>query len=145
MSKIKIDSAEIFSHSFKIPVRITDLNYGDHVGNDSLVSIIHESRVQFLQHYNYTELNIGGIGLIMANLTIEFKKEIFYPALIEVNIGAANVSKVSFDLLYKLSVNKGDVFFDVAYAKSGMVAYDYEKKKVASLPENFRAILTKKK
>jgi len=142
MSKIKNDFPEIFSHSFKIPVRITDLNYGDHVGNDSLVSIIHESRVQFLQHYNYTELNIGGIGLIMANLTIEFKKEIFYPALIEVNIGAANVAKVSFDLLYKLSVNRGDVFFDVAYAKSGMVAYDYEKKKVALLPENFKAILT---
>ncbi|MEP6615443.1 MAG: thioesterase family protein [Ginsengibacter sp.] len=143
MSKIKIGLPASFIRSFKIPVRITDLNYGDHVGNDSIVSIIHESRAQFLQAYHCTELDIGGAGLIMANLQIEFRKEIFYPSLLQVSIGAGNISKASFDLFYKLSVNEVNSI-DVAYAQTGMVAYDYGNKKVVAIPLEFRAILLQK-
>ena len=141
MSKIKIDLHELFFQSFDIPVRITDLNYGGHAGNDSLVSIIHESRAQFLQFYNFTELNIGGPGLIMANLQIDFKKEIYYPELLRVNIGPGNVSKASFDFFYKISVHKDHADSEVAIAKTGMVSYDYTKKKVVPIPEKFRSIL----
>lgn len=141
MSKINIDLPEFFFQSFDIPVRITDLNYGGHAGNDSLVSIIHESRVQFLQFHNFSELNIGGPGLIMANLQIDFKKEIYYPEILRVTIGAGNVSKASFDFFYKLSVHRDDTDLEVAFAKTGMVAYDYTKKKVVPIPERFRAIL----
>ena len=37
-----------------IPVRIGDINYGNHLGNDAFVSIIHEARVQWLRQNNYT-------------------------------------------------------------------------------------------
>ncbi|MBA3674954.1 MAG: esterase, partial [Chitinophagaceae bacterium] len=58
MPRIKINlPVKYFNIEINIPVRITDINYGDHVGNDSLVAIIHEARMQFLQHYGYTELN----------------------------------------------------------------------------------------
>ena len=61
MPRIKIDLPEkFFDVEINIPVRITDINYGDHVGNDSLVGIIHEARMQFLQRYNFTELDIEG-------------------------------------------------------------------------------------
>ena len=103
MPRIKIDLPEkFFDLSIKIPVRITDINYGDHVGNDSLVSIIHEARMQFLQHHGFTELNIEGVGLIMSDLIVEFKNESFYKDIIEVKIGVGDISKVSFELLYKL-------------------------------------------
>lgn len=29
-----------------VPVRVTDLNYGNHLGNDALLSIMHEARMQ---------------------------------------------------------------------------------------------------
>ena len=75
MPRIKIDLPEkFFNISINIPVRITDINYGDHVGNDSLVAIIHLARMQFLQQYGFTELNIEGIGLIMSDIFVEFKK-----------------------------------------------------------------------
>jgi acyl-CoA thioesterase FadM len=141
MSKIKIDLPTTFSHSFIIPVRITDLNYGSHVGNDAMVSIIHEARMQYLQSYQFSELNIGGAGLIMRDLVIEFKKEIFYPAFIAVHVAIANATKASFDIYYKLSIHKSVPVADVAYAKTGMVAYDYTNKKVVALPENFRAVV----
>jgi acyl-CoA thioesterase FadM len=141
MSKIKIDLPTTFSHSFIIPVRITDLNYGSHVGNDAMVSIIHEARMQYLQSYQFSELNIGGAGLIMRDLVIEFKKEIFYPAFIEVHVAIANPTNASFDIFYKLSILNSVPVADVAYAKTRMVAYDYTNKKVVALPENFRGLV----
>ncbi len=143
MPRIKIDLPERFVPiAIKIPVRITDINYGNHLGNDSLVSIIHEARVQFLQHFNYTELNIEGVGLLLANIFVEYKKESFYKDIIEVRIAIGEVSRSSFELFYKLLVVKADKEIIIANAKTTMICYDYTLKKVRSIPEKFKQVLT---
>ena len=139
MSRIKIAFPETFSFTATIPVRITDLNYGNHVGNDAVLSIIHEARVQFLFHNGYAELNCGGVGLIMSDVGIEFKKEIFYGDVLAVQIAAINFSSVGFDLFYRI-VNKENVV--VALAKTGMICYNYEVKKIAAVPAEVKAKLS---
>ena len=131
MSRIKLTLPEQFSFTATIPVRITDLNYGNHVGNDSVLSIIHEARMQFLIHHGFSELNCGGIGLIMSDVGIEFKKEIFYGDVLSVNIASNNFTSVGFDLYYKILTKDGAV---TALAKTGMICYDYDKKKIAAVP-----------
>jgi acyl-CoA thioester hydrolase len=131
MSRIKITLPEQFSFTAAIPVRITDLNYGNHVGNDAVLSIIHEARMQFLTHHGCTELNCGGVGLIMSDVGIEFKKEIFYGDVLSVNVAATNFTSIGFDLFYQI-LNKEKIV--TAVAKTGMVCYDYEKKKIAQVP-----------
>jgi len=54
MARIKIDIPEKVMATFPIPVRIADINYGNHVGNDAFVSIIHEARMQWIRQYGYT-------------------------------------------------------------------------------------------
>ena len=139
MSRIKIAFPETFSFTATIPVRITDLNYGNHVGNDAVLSIIHEARVQFLSHNGYAELNCGGVGLIMSDVGIEFKKEIFYGDVLAVQIAAINFSSVGFDLFYRI-LNKENVV--VALAKTGMICYNYEVKKIAAVPAEVKAKLS---
>ena len=78
MARIKIELPDTFSFSCQIPVRITDINYGGHVGNDTVLSIIHEARMQFFKKLGYTEMNFAGTGMIMADVAIEFKSELFY-------------------------------------------------------------------
>ena len=131
MSRIKLTLPEQFSFTATIPVRITDLNYGNHVGNDSVLSIIHEARMQFLIHHGFSELNCGGVGLIMSDVGIEFKKEIFYGDVLSVNIASNNFTSVGFDLYYKILTKDGAV---TALAKTGMICYDYDKKKIAAVP-----------
>lgn len=131
MSRIKLTLPQQFSFTATIPVRITDLNYGNHVGNDAVLSIIHEARMQFLAHHGFTELNCGGAGLIMSDVGIEFKKEIFYGDVLLVNIAAVNFTSVGFDLYYQI-LNKEKAI--AALAKTGMVCYDYDKKKIAQVP-----------
>src|SRR5574339_154639 len=102
MARIKIDLPEKFSFTTMIPVRITDVNYGGHVGNDIILSILHEARMQFLMEYGYTEMNLGGAGIIMNDVAIEFKKELFYGEIIKASVAAGGFSKVAFEVFYKL-------------------------------------------
>src|SRR5262245_60948037 len=102
MARIKIDLPGKFSFSTNIPVRITDVNYGGHVGNDTVLSIIHEARVQFLNHYGYKELEFEGIGMIMADAGIEFKNELFYGDTVIASVAVAEFTRAGFELYYKL-------------------------------------------
>jgi acyl-CoA thioester hydrolase len=144
MSRIKLEIPQHTIAIIMVPVRITDINYGNHLGNDAFVSIIHEARIQWLQRHNYTELNIEGRGLILADLAVEFKAESFYGDIIEVIIAAGEISKASFELYYQLSTQRNDKKFVLALAKTGMVSYDYGAKKVIAIPEKLIRILGNK-
>lgn len=136
MARIKIDLPEKFTFSTSIPVRITDLNYGGHVGNDTILSILAEARAQFLQHHGYTELDLAGVGLIMFDVGIEFKNELFYGDVIIASISATGFTKAAFDLYYKLEKRSIDnKLIPVVFAKTGMVCFDYTKKKITPVPE----------
>lgn len=138
MARIKIELPASFTFSTIIPVRITDLNYGGHVGNDTVLSMIHEARVQFLQHYGYGELNLGGAGVIMSDVGIEYKNELFYGDQVKVSVVAGDFSKISFDLYYKLEKESNGKTVTVAVAKTGMVCYNYDLKKVTAVPDDVK-------
>lgn len=135
MARIKIDLPEQFSFSTSIPIRITDLNYSNHVGNDAVLSIIHEARMQFLKNFGYTELEFAGVGMIMSDVAIEFKSELFYGDIVIASVTATGFSKVGFDIYYKLEKAPAGKSELVAAAKTGMVCFDYAKRKVVSIPE----------
>jgi YbgC/YbaW family acyl-CoA thioester hydrolase len=136
MTRIKLSLPETFSFSTQIPVRITDINYGNHLGNDAVLGLLHEARMQFLKKAGYTELNLAGVGLIMADVAIEFKAEAFYGDVLTAYVAAADFSKIGFDLYYKLVNSESETV--VALAKTGMVCFDYEKRKVAAVPDEVR-------
>jgi acyl-CoA thioester hydrolase len=135
MPKTKLLLPAHFPFSVEIPVRITDLNYGGHVGNDSILSLIHEIRVQFLRHHDYGELDIAGVGLIMADVTIEFKSELFYGDSLWASVAAAEFSRVGFELYYRLEKKSGEKMVPVAFARTAMICYDYSLKKIVSVPK----------
>jgi len=135
MARVKVALPEIFSFSCSIPVRITDLNYGGHVGNDAILSIIHEARMQFLHQHKYSEIDFAGTGMIMADVMIEFKNELFYGETVHASVTVGEISKIGFELYYKLEKKTSDGTKAIAFAKTGMICYDYTKKKIANMPE----------
>jgi acyl-CoA thioester hydrolase len=135
MPKTRLVLPEHFTFTVGIPVRITDLNYAGHVGNDSILSLIHEIRVQFLRHHGYSELDIAGVGLIMTDVAIEFKSEIFYGDTIWASVAAAEFSRVGFELYYKLEKKVEEKIQSVAYARTTMICYDYSAKRIVSVPK----------
>lgn len=134
MGRIKIQLPDKFSFTCSIPVRITDLNYGGHVGNDTILSIIHEARMQYLGSLGYTEMQLEGCGMIMADVAVEFKSELFYGDVVAVSVTSGEISRTGFELLYKLEKMADGSKRAVAAAKTGMICYDYALKKIVSLP-----------
>ena len=134
MARVKITIPEKWLFDCTIPVRITDINYGQHLGNDALVSMLHEVRVQWLQALNYSELNIEGYGLIMADLAVMYKNESFYGDLLLFKLYMGETSAVSFELVYEV-INLQQK--QIAIAKTGMVCFNYTLKKASALPIPF--------
>jgi len=141
MARVKINMPAHIIATATIPVRITDINYGNHVGNDAFVAMVHEARMQWLKQWGYTELELEGIGLIMSDLAIEFIKESFYGDTVEVKIAAGEISRVSFELYYEFTTKRGNDHILLAKAKTGMVCYDYGAKKVAPVPVKLGVVL----
>jgi acyl-CoA thioesterase FadM len=136
MARIKIDLPAKFSFSTNIPIRITDINFGGHVGNDTILSIIHEARAKLFTHYGFTELDFGGVGTIMSDVAIEYKDQIYYGDEVFASVSVGEITKVAFDIFYKLEkISSNGKQSTVAFAKTWMVCYDYDKKKVAAIPE----------
>ncbi len=127
---------ERYDYSVEIPVRITDINYGQHLGHDALLSILHEARVRMLQSKGLSEIDVGGCGLIMADTGIVYRSEVFYETTLNVELAVENRSKSRFDVYYRVTDAKDGRA--VADAKTGMVCFDYEKKRPARMPEVFR-------
>ena len=140
MARVKIELPEKFIFKTEIPIRINDINYGGHLGNDAVLSIAHEARLRFLKQHDFTELNAGGAGIIMVDATVQYKAEAFYGETLLVEIAVTDITGVGCDFVYRCTnKNIGTV---IAIVKTGIVFFDYDKKKVVSVPEKFISVLT---
>ena len=135
MERIKLQLSHQFLFTTNLNIRITDINYGGHVGNDTFLSLIHEARQQFLKHYSYSELNFAGVGLIMVDAAIEYKKELNYGETVKISVAALNFNKIGFDMHYLLEVDNKGIYTVAAKAKTGMLCYNYVLKKKMPVPE----------
>ena len=138
MPRVTIDLPEAFQFSTDIPVRISDINYGGHLGHDAIISLIHEARVRFLNVHGFTEIDIDGFGLVMTDLVVLYKAEAFYSEILTIEVALQAFTKYGCDFVYR--VCKKESGKELARAKTGVVIYDYERRKVVGVPEGFKSI-----
>ncbi len=136
MPRIKLDLPTNFHFTTEIPVRITDINYGGHLGNDAVLSIIHEARVRFLMEKGYTEFNVEGVGIIMTDSAVVYKSEAFYGESLRIQVAVKDFSKYGCDLYYLLRERESGR--EVVHAKTGIAFFNYEERKLAAVPEKFQ-------
>lgn len=136
MARIKLDLPETFPFRTALEVRVTDLNYGSHLGNDALLGLIHEARVRFLGALGYTELDVEGAGLLMADCAIVYKAQGFLGDRVDISVAAGEFTRAGCDLYYLLEKANGQ---ELARAKTGMVFFDYATQTVLPVPEGFRS------
>ncbi|MBA4501445.1 acyl-CoA thioesterase [Marinobacterium marinum] len=136
MARIKLEMPDNYLFSTELAVRIGDINYGGHLGNDAVLSMVHEARLRFLKHYHYTEMDVEGASIIMTDSAIVYKAEGFYGDRVQVDVTVTDFNKYGCDLYYLLS-NK-ETAVEIAHAKTGIVFFDYQERKVLTVPEPFR-------
>lgn len=140
MPRLRLKSLEKYPFYIEIVVRITDLNYGGHLGNDSLLSLLQEARVAFLAFYGFTELDCGGVSLIMADAAVVYLGEAFAGDRLKFEVSAGEPSRCGFRLFYRVTrQNDGK---EIALAELGMVCYDYKQERIKKLPEKIKTIFS---
>ena len=126
--RVKLKIPSIFHFETILTIRVSDLNYGGHLGNDSFLTLAHESRVQFFKSINMTERNFFGKSLIMADSIVIYKSQGFLGDEVNVKISITNCRSHGFQLFYLFQKNQDEI--DLAHIQTSMVFYDYKEKNV---------------
>jgi len=135
MARINIELPEEFIYSTEIPIRISDINYGGHLGNDAVLSLVHEARLQFFDKHGFSEMDVAGAGIIMVDAAVQYKTEGFYGDILAIEVGVKDITKTGCDIVYLLTNKKTGK--EIAIVKTGIVFFDYQKRKVVPIPEEF--------
>ncbi len=139
MARVQLESRNRYPFATTITVRTTDLNYGGHLGNDRLLSLVHEARVAFLAEQGWTELECGGVSLIMADTAIVYQGEGFAGDELRFEVAIGDPTRAGFRLYYR--VTRPADGKDIALVENGMVCFDYQARRIARLPDAVLALI----
>jgi acyl-CoA thioesterase FadM len=119
----------------RIEIRVGDINYGGHMGNDKALAVFHDARIKFLESLGFKERNIGGPGIIMRDAHVTFRKEVFLHDVLLVDVGIDDVTTSTFNVIYTVRRESDDAV--VFTGSTGLVSFDYEIRRPVRLPEVF--------
>jgi acyl-CoA thioester hydrolase len=132
MPRLKLNPLAAYPFTCELTVRTTDLNYGGHLGNDRLLSLIHEARVAFLAEHGLSELDFGGVSLILGDTAVIYQAEAYAGDLLLFEVAAGEPSRSGFRIFYR--VTRPADGQAVALVENGMACFDYQARKIAALP-----------
>lgn len=140
MPRIKIELPEKFAFATEIPIYIGHINYGNHLDNAALVSLVSEARVRFFKSFGYTELNVEGVGIVVADAALQYKSEAFHGEVMCFEIAADDFNKYGCDLVWRMSEKVTGR--EVARGKTGIIFFDYAERKATAVPPAFVSKVT---
>ncbi len=135
MARVKLELPDRFVFRTELEVRVGDINYGNHLGNDALLGLLHEARIRLLAAYGQTELDCCGASLIMADCAIVYRSEAFLGETLAVDIALGDFNRHGCDVVYRVTEKASGR--EVARAKTGIVFFDYAARRIRPVPEAF--------
>ncbi len=136
MARIKLAPLDEYQSVYETTVEVTDLNYGNHLGNDALIGIIHRARVHFLHRLGASENNLGDghTGILLADLIVNYTGESFLFDKLGVESSIGEVRSKGFRMFHRITAEHSR---PIALAEIGIVAFNYRTRKVVQIPESF--------
>lgn len=125
-----------YCYSTHLTVRVTDINGANHLGNDSMISMISEARARFLYAFGIRETADDGTGIIVTDLATTYRAEAHARDQLLFEVGVMDFNKYGGDITFRISRPADGTL--VAMAKSGFVFFNYRQSRVVPMPESFR-------
>ncbi|MCC5920206.1 MAG: thioesterase family protein [Cyclobacteriaceae bacterium] len=138
MARIKINLPEKFIFQTKIQVRVTDLNYGAHVGNDTVLAYAHQCRFEYILSLGFEGevYGIDGMGIIMADAAVQYLGEMKMNENIQIDLGFADFHPYGMDMICKMT--NLDQNKESARVKAGIIFFNYHEGHKILIPETFK-------
>ena len=137
MARVKVTPPEQFLFSMERTVGISDLNYAKHLDSLAMAQILHEARLQFLASLGFTEANIYGLGMVVADMAIDYRSESFANDRLIIDVGVTAYNKYGFDICFQITNSALESV--VCNAKTGVVFFDFDRHQIAPIPERFKS------
>ncbi|VXB60559.1 thioesterase family protein [Massilia sp. 9I] len=125
-----------FYYSTPMSVRVTDINAANHLGNDSMISMISEARARFLFEFGVAETERDGTGIIVTDLATTYRAEAHARDQLLFEVGVMDFNKYGGDIIFRITRPRDRTL--IAMAKSGFVFYNYKSSEVVMMPEEFQ-------
>jgi len=138
MARLTLELPERFPFATELDVVVGQINYGGHLGNDAMLSLVHEARVRFLKHMGYAENDVEGVGILMVDALVIYRSEVFYGDRLTIEVAVSDLGRTGCDILYR--VTSGRSGEEAARAKTGVVFFDYDARQVVRVPAGFVAV-----
>jgi acyl-CoA thioester hydrolase len=140
MPRTKIEERPSYPFSAELDVRVSDLNYGAHLGYDRILGLAHQARLLLLRELGVTEMDLGDgrAGLMAADVAVAYEGEAFVHDVLVFELRPVEVGRGSFRLAHRVRKRDGA---RVALVEIGFAAFDYQARKAVALPAGFRSAL----
>lgn len=135
MARVRNELQKDYEFSCDIELRVGDFNYVGHVGNSQMIGIAHDARVKLLNELGVSEQDLGNgrTGLVIADITANFKAEIFPGDQVAVKSHIGDIGESGFRIFHCITANQTTA----ALIETGIVAFDYQERKRAEIPGTF--------
>lgn len=135
MPRIKLVEQKTYEFRSSIDVQPRDINYGGHLANDTLVSIVGTARARMFLSVGLSELDLGDgrTGVVMSDLVVNYRSEAFLFDELLVETHVDEFTRTGFRLFHR--VTRGKIL--IALVEAGLTAFDYASRKIAPVPREF--------
>jgi len=137
MARVRIALPDKFDFSTDLRLRFRDINAGNHLAHDAVLSLAEEARFLFLEHLGYGHLDIDGCGYVAADAAINYISQAYFGQVIRIDVAVRDFGSKSCDFIYRLS--NSETGGEVARAKTGVVFFDYGTQQSVPVPDRFRS------
>jgi acyl-CoA thioesterase FadM len=136
MGKLLVQKS--YDYEYATTIKVRDINYGGHLGNDALVGLLHEARIALLNQHKMSEMDVGNgnHGIIMTELIVNYKKEGSLNDRITILSNVGDLQQYTFRIFHKVMREKDML----ALAETEFATYNYSDKKVVQVPESIKQL-----
>lgn len=136
MPRIQYSLPEQFVFSTELPIYTSHINWGGHLDNAQLLSLVGEARSRFFLWLDYEEKRVEDCSIVIGDVLAQYKSEAFYGETMQVHLAVTDFNRYGFDLAFQMTdLATGR---EVSRGKQGVVFISLADKKISPLPEAFR-------
>ena len=124
-----------YKFTISLRVRVGDLNYGNHVGHQNYLLYFQEARIAYLKQFGFSELDIAGRAIMVAEANCRYQKELFFDDKLSIGCRVSRLKKRLFTMEYVIMRLK-----DKSVCAEGFttcLCLDNSTKKSVRLPQAF--------
>jgi YbgC/YbaW family acyl-CoA thioester hydrolase len=128
-----------FSFQFSYRVGVADINYGGHVANSAVLNFFQDARIAYLANLGpYSEMDLGGCGLIMPEAHVFFRREMFLGDKLQIGVKSRSLKRSGWVMEYRIE-RAAEL---TAEGETPLLCFNYGTGKLCRVPAEFRLQLT---